>query len=76
MGCLNLCEDLEKLKKMDEPTDPKAIIPWCNKGYTVEKSKKECPVGGCWKYRCFDSKLHGQWSEERTKWRKERYGRT
>lgn len=64
---------IDEMKAMPEPTDPDAKIPWCNKGYTVAESKEKCFIG-CWKYRCFSSKLHDQWSEDRAKWRKKRYG--
>lgn len=69
-----MSEDLEKLKEMEEPTDPNAKIPWCNLGYTVQESKEKCPLGGCWKFRCFNSKLHDEWGKGREEWRKKRYG--
>lgn len=65
--------NLEKLKKMEEPTNPNAKIPWCNLGYTVQQSKEKCPLEGCWKFRCFNSKLHNEWSKGRVEWRKQRY---
>jgi len=66
----------QEMKDFDEdrlkPTDK---IPWCNLGYTLAESKERCPLGGCWKYRCFDSKLNAGWHQDREKWREKRYGK-
>jgi len=67
-------EELENLKKMEEPTEPNAKIPWCSLGYTVQQSKEKCPLGGCWKYRCMDSLLNAGWHKKREAWREKRYG--
>jgi hypothetical protein len=47
-------------------------IEWCKLGYTEQESKKKCPFGGCWKYRCINSTLNAKWHEDREKWRKQR----
>ena len=47
-------------------------IEWCTRGYTEKEAKEKCPLGGCWKYRCTDSKLNAKWHEDREKWREER----
>jgi len=58
--------DEDQLKSSDK-------IPWCNLGYTLAESKEKCLLGGCWKYRCVDSKLNASWHEDREKWREKRY---
>lgn len=67
--------ELEKLRQMEEPKEPEAKIPWCNLGYTVKESKEKCPFGGCWKYRCFNSKLNASWHEAKEKHYAEKFGR-
>ena len=67
---------LQKWRDMKEaelkPTD---IIPWCSKDYTLEKSRRECPLGGCWKYRCYDSKLNASWHEEKEAYDRDRWAK-
>lgn len=67
-------DELTKMMDEPEPTDPEAKIPWCKLGYTVKDSKEKCPLGGCWKYRCYDSKLNASWHERREKHFAEKFG--
>ncbi|MDD2778030.1 MAG: hypothetical protein PHI16_03955 [Methanocellales archaeon] len=71
---MSSAEEIEKLKATPEPTDPDAIIPWCTLGYTVKESKEKCPFGGCWKYRCFDSKLNASWHADKEAHYAKRFG--
>jgi len=67
---------MAELKDVDEDQlKPNDKIPWCILGYTLAESKEKCPLGGCWKYRCRDSKLNAEWHEGREKWREKRYGK-
>jgi hypothetical protein len=67
--------ELQAMRDMKEPTDPDAVIPWCGEGKTVAQSKKDCPLGGCWKYRCYSSKLNASWHVAKEKHLDEKFGR-
>lgn len=51
------------------------VIPYCKLGYTKQEAREKCSSGGCWKYRCYNSKLHDDWSKKRAEWRDKRYSK-
>lgn len=64
-----------KKPNYEDKLQPNDKIPYCLKEYTLAESKKKCPLGGCWKFRCFDSLLHGEWSAKREVWHELHYGK-
>lgn len=57
---------LEEMKQLSEDSlEDEDKLPWCNEGKTKAQAKQDCPLGGCWKYRCRSSKLNAEWHEQR-----------